>query len=306
MDLRQLRSFVQIVDSASISRAAQRLHVAQPSLSLQVKSLEKELGVKLLSRHAKGVTPTAQGRVFIDHARKILRDVDQISKLLGSTPSNPKGRVAVGIPTSACRGLSYRLIEAAKKRHPDIDVYIVEAMTRGLEEWVQSGKLDVALIYNHRPYDNVAWTEMIVEDLLLITSNSSALPKGGPVRFSDAARLPLTLPGRPNVLRNVVEDLCAAHRIELTVAIDCESLPGIVQLVRHGYFGILPEFAVLDEIARGEVVGVPIVDPTPSWRLSVVLSKSTSNSAASEAVAQIMAETIRSMVQSGIWHAMLQ
>jgi DNA-binding transcriptional LysR family regulator len=65
MDLKQLRSFVQVADSASISKAAERLHVAQPSLSQQVKALEEELGVLLLTRHAKGVTPTGPGRVLV-------------------------------------------------------------------------------------------------------------------------------------------------------------------------------------------------------------------------------------------------
>jgi DNA-binding transcriptional LysR family regulator len=66
---------------------------------------------------------------------------------------------------------------------------------------------------------------------------------------------------------------------------------------------ILPEFAVQDEIARGEVVAVPIIEPTPSWRLSVVRSKATYNSHSSHAVAQLMAETIRAMVKSGLWRA---
>jgi DNA-binding transcriptional LysR family regulator len=305
MDLKQLRSFVQVADLASVSKAAERLHIAQPSLSLQIKSLEAEFGVQLLTRHSKGVTPTAQGRVLADHARKILGDVDQIASLLDSTTTNPTGRVAVGIPTSACRGLSFRLIDAARSRYPGIKVHIVEAMTGGLEEWIQSGKLDVALLYNHRPYENIAWTETVVEDLLAICPPDSDIASQKAVGFGDLARLPMTLPGRPNELRNVIEQVSAKAGIEANVAIDCDSLPGIVQLVRQGYVSILPEFAVQDEIARGEVVAVPIIEPTPSWRLSVVRSKATYNSHSSHAVAQLMAETIRAMVKSGLWRARL-
>jgi DNA-binding transcriptional LysR family regulator len=303
MDLKQLRSFVQVADLASVSKAAERLHIAQPSLSLQIKSLEAEFGVQLLTRHSKGVTPTAQGRVLADHARKILGDVDQIASLLDSTTTNPTGRVAVGIPTSACRGLSFRLIDAARSRYPGIKVHIVEAMTGGLEEWIQSGKLDVALLYNHRPYENIAWTETVVEDLLAICPPGSDIAGQKAVGFGGLARLPMTLPGRPNELRNVIEQVSAKAGIEANVAIDCDSLPGIVQLVRQGYVSILPEFAVQDEIARGEVVAVPIIEPTPSWRLSVVRSKATYNSHSSHAVAQLMAETIRAMVKSGLWRA---
>jgi hypothetical protein len=67
----------------------------------------------------------------------------------------------------------------------------------------------------------------------------------------------------------------------------------------------LPEFAVTDEIARGEVVAVPIVQPTPSWRLSVVRSKATHNAHSGLAIARLMEETIRSMVEGGFWRARL-
>lgn len=75
MDLRQLKYFVQITESGNFSRAAEMLRIAQPSLSQQVKNLEEELGVDLLLRHARGVTPTDMGQQLYDHARRILEEV---------------------------------------------------------------------------------------------------------------------------------------------------------------------------------------------------------------------------------------
>jgi DNA-binding transcriptional LysR family regulator len=76
MDLRQLKYFVQIAESGNFSRAAEVLRIAQPSLSQQIKSLEEELGVKLLVRHARGVTATEHGQQLYDHARRILQELD--------------------------------------------------------------------------------------------------------------------------------------------------------------------------------------------------------------------------------------
>lgn len=303
MDLRQLHYFIQIANSGSFSRAAELLRIAQPSLSLQVKNLEEELGVQLLIRHAKGVTPTDHGKVLYEHACHILKEVDRARDVLQSSATRPIGKVTVGIPTSACRGLSCDLIAATAHQLPGISLHIVEAMTAGLDEWIESGKLDVALLYDRKAFENVAWTEMMVEDLMLIVPPTSPLRHREKVTFRELERVPLVLPGSPNVLRQVVGRHSARLDMELDVAIDCDSLPAITQLVRSGYHTIMPHFAMAFEINAGEMIAIPIVDPTPSWRLSVVLSKRTLNMRGSEAIAEVLARTIGNLVQTGIWHA---
>jgi len=301
IDLRQLRYFVQIADAGSLSRAAEILRVAQPSLSLQIKKLEEGLNVQLLVRHAKGVTLTDHGNLLYEYACHILKEVDRAHDALQSSTTQLVGKVSVGIPTSACRGLSGDLIATAKRELPGISIRIVEAMTAGLDEWIQSGKLDVALLYNHKAFANVAWSEMMVEDLMLIVPPTSPLWGVERISFRELQRIPLVLPGAPNVLRTVMQRYCARLDMELNVAIDCDSLPAIAQLVRGGYYTVMPHFAMAFEIAAGQMSAVPIVDPVPSWRLSVVLSKRTLNSRTSEAVASLMARTIRTMMQKGLW-----
>src|SRR5690606_7865339 len=179
------------------------------------------------------------------------------------------------------------------------------AMTGNLDEWIESGKLDVALLYNHKAYENVAWTEMMVEDMMVIAAADSPIAKRSFVQFRELREIPLVLPGRPNVLRNVLELLCARLDMEVPVCMDCDSLPGLIELVKAGQVTVLPHFAVKDGIDAGTLKAVPLIDPTPSWRLSVVLSRRTSNIYGSQAVAQLMAETIRSLVETGQWQARL-
>ncbi len=306
MDLRQLKYFVQIAESGNFSRAAEVLRIAQPSLSQQMKNLEDELGVGLLVRHARGVTPTEIGQQLYDHARRILQEVDRTRDVIRSQSLTPSGKVSVGLPTSACRGLSLPLITAMAERQPNITLHIVEAMTGYIDDFIQMGRLDVALLYDHRAFENVAWTEMMEEELMLFAPPGHPVIAAGQISFDDMFDLPVVLPGAPNVMRTVIERFAARQGIVPNV-MSCDSLPAIARMVRARHaLAVMPHFAFGDEMARGEMVAVPIVDPTPSWRLSVVVSQRSMNPRGSEAAAKVMADVIAEMVELGIWRAKLR
>jgi DNA-binding transcriptional LysR family regulator len=306
MDIRQLRYFVAIAEQGSLSAAAQALGIAQPSLSQQIKTLEEELGVDLFVRHARGVTLTELGLQFCDHSRRIIQEADRAKEAVRSRSASPAGRVSVGLPTSACRGLSLHLFSAISERLPDIQLHVVEAMTGYLDELVQVGRLDVALLYDHKAFEHVAWTEMMVEDLMLFVPAGSPIGGLASIPFAEVFDMPVVLPARPNVARIVLEQLAARHNVE-PKAMDCDSLPAIGQLVRsRQYNTIMPHFAFATEIERGEMIAIPILDPTPSWRLSVVVSQRTMNMRGSDGVARVMAEVIADLVDQGIWRARLK
>lgn len=303
MDLRQLRYFVQIAETGNFSRAADVLRIAQPSLSQQIRNLEEELGVDLFARHARGATLTEFGQQFYDHARRILGGVERAREVIRSHADNPSGRISVGLPTSAARNLSLPLFRALGRQQPNIVLHIVEAMSGYLDDFIQAGRLDVALLYDHKAFEHVAWTEMIVEDLILFVHPGHELAGAREIRFDTLFDRPVVLPGRPHVLRNVIENLAAKHDVEVN-ALDCDSLPAIARLVcEEGYRAIMPHFAFCDEISRREMVPVPIVSPTPSWRLSVVVSERTINPRGSAAVAGVLANVISELVDTGLWQA---
>lgn len=306
MELRQLRYFLQIADSGSFSRAAEVLSVAQPSLSQHVRSLEDELGVNLLARHRRGVTATEQGRLLCDHVRLILREVERSREALQAAADSPSGVVVLGLPTSACRGLAVPLIRAAAERYPRIAIHLVEAMTGSLDEWMQTGKVDVALLYDRKAFENIVANDVMVEQLQLILPTGHALAGKPAISYRDAASLPLVLPQRPHMIREVVETFAARADVDLPVAINCDSLQAIVALVLDGHATIYPSFALREEIDRGDLVAIPLVDPTPTWRLSIVLSRKAADGRASVAVAQLLDEVSRSLVAARIWDAQLR
>jgi LysR family nitrogen assimilation transcriptional regulator len=273
-----------------------------------MRNLEEELGIELLFRHARGVTPTELGLKFYDHARRILQEVERAKESVRSQSTSPSGRISVGLPTSACRGVSLPLHRTMATALPNIKLHIVEAMSGTLDEWIQSGRLDVALLYDHKAFEHVAWTEMMVEDLMFVVPAAHPVASWREIGFGQVfeQELPVVLPGRPNVLRVVIEQLAARHDVT-PVATDCESLPAIAELVRAQAFAtVMPHFALAAEIERGEMVAIPIVDPIPSWRLSVVVSQRTLNARGSEAVAEVLASVIGDLVERSIWRARLK
>lgn len=303
MDLRQLRSLVYIADSGSLSRAAEILGTSQPSLSQQIKDLETELNVKLLHRHARGVVLTELGHKLCAHARVILKDVAYARETILTQSKSPSGKVLVGIPTSACRGLAGSLIEHCAKKYPNISIHIIEAMTGTLDEWIQTARLDVAVLYDPRAFANISLHGMGTEDLMLIADSNNVILRRSSVNFSEFEHIPVVLPGKQHVLRNLIERLATRQGITTNVVIESDSFSTIVELVKAGYMTIMPHFAMFQEISAGRFGAVAITDPTPTWRFSTVVSQRAINMPSTEAVAQVLIELVRSMIKDGTWRA---
>lgn len=92
---------------------------------------------------------------------------------------------------------------------PHVNLHIVEAMTGYLDELIQAGRLDVALLYDHKAFKHVAWTEMMTEELMLFMRSDNPMAKRKSLSFRNVFKSPVVLPGRPNVARVIVEQLAA-------------------------------------------------------------------------------------------------
>jgi DNA-binding transcriptional LysR family regulator len=147
MDVRQLRYFVSIVDYGSLGKAAEKLFVAQPSLSQQMARLEEELGVSLLLRSNHGVTPTAEGDALYRHARLVLRQMEQLKQEVTKGAGSESGTVAVGLPTTMASVLAVPLFERIQDRYPGIRLQFFESMSGYLNELLANGRLDLAILF---------------------------------------------------------------------------------------------------------------------------------------------------------------
>ena len=313
MDLRQLRYFLAIAEERSISRAAERLCVAQPSLSQHVMRLEADLGVTLLVRSSRGVSTTEAGERLLEHARSLLRAVEAAREDVRTLGAQTRGMVAVGLPSSTSMVLAVPLAEAVREALPDVTLRTMEAMSGHVQDWLEDGAIDLGILYNASGIRHMAVQELMTEDLYLIQSPKacpSATVADGVARRSvalaDVSALPLVLPGRPHGLRELVDRYARATAVPLTVAVEMDALTQIKALVARGSVAtVLALAAVRQELARGELIAVPIAEPAIRRTVSLVRNPSRTSTRASRAVERLMIEEVVGLVQRGVWHGRL-
>jgi DNA-binding transcriptional LysR family regulator len=165
--LRQLEYLVAIVDAGSFTRAAERLHVAQPSLSHQIQSLERELGGALLERLPRGVRPTTAGHDFIPEARAAIAHAERARAAARMALGLQAGQLQIATITSTSAGLLPPILRMWQQRHPAVELGLHEfTHRRSLEDAVRGGDSDLAIAAAPRdwsgPVERLGWEEFVV------------------------------------------------------------------------------------------------------------------------------------------------
>lgn len=172
MEIHQLRYFVEVVRTSSFTRAAERCHVTQPTLSQQVRKLEETLGEPLLQRRREGVRLTSFGHAFYGRALAILAEVKAAQDEAASFRGELKGSLHLGIIPTVAPYLMPRLLKDSLKRFPQITFRITEDTTQNLLQAMREGRLDMSLL--SLPISGNEWVsaELLRDEILV------ALPKG--------------------------------------------------------------------------------------------------------------------------------
>jgi DNA-binding transcriptional LysR family regulator len=183
MTVRQLEVFLAIARAHSFSRAAERIHLSQPTLSEHTRQLEAELGVPLFLRHGRAVTLTEAGRVFEDYATRLVSTLAAGKQAIAELGGLAHGSLVVGASTTPGTYLLPALIARFRKRHPGVSVELRVANSRLVEERVRNGEVDVGVIGGHMlgPTERCV-TAGIVDELALI------VPRDHPTREAAVSR----------------------------------------------------------------------------------------------------------------------
>ena len=302
MDFRQLRYFVSVVDSGSFTAAAERLRIAQPSLSQHVIALEKELGVKLLERQSRGVRVTASGAVFLEHAQTVLADLNRARDAVTATGADVAGRVVVGMPTTIAPLLAVPLLEACLKSLPSVKVHLVESHSGFLREWLDALRLDVALLFNVTDAAGLELTPLVAEELYLISA-ASAAGKVRQVTLREVQKLDLIMAGRSHDLRNTLDSVAFATSGALPVVkAEVDSLSTVKQMVLAGIgHTILPRSAVHRELSDRSLVARRIVRPRIERYAAMATIARRPKTRAQQAVSNLILKLSGELIAGGDW-----
>ncbi|WP_233834998.1 LysR substrate-binding domain-containing protein [Paraburkholderia sp. ZP32-5] len=236
MDMRQLKYFVQIVESGSLSKASRQLFIAQPALSQQMTRLEDEVGKPLLVRSSRGVKPTDNGEALYHHARFILRQLDQAVSVARRDHANVSGRVNLGMaPTTVC-ALGLPLIKHLSAKYPGVVLNVVEALSGHLEHMTRLGELDLAILFSTTAALDLTVEALFEEELFVILPRHSTMiaPGREDITLAELAKLPLILPSPGHGLRRRIT--LEFDRVNLTVdaIAELDSLPLLMHCVADG------------------------------------------------------------------------
>jgi len=275
MDLKQLEYFVRVAEMGSFTKAAMALDVAQPALSRQIRLLEVELRQNLLLRNGRGATPTEAGKLLLEHGRGILHQVARAREELGRVRGALAGRVAIGLPPSLARVLTVPLTRQFRQQLPEASLSITESLSNSMQEWLVTGRLDIAVLYNAQPAPEIELIPLDDEELWLVEPRPPGLseePPPAPVPLAEVARMPLVIPSRPNAVRMHVETEMAAIGMRPTVTLEIDGVPAILDLVADGAGAALLSHNAVASSIRPSAYRVRRIDPPLRTRVALAIS----------------------------------
>ena len=311
MDGHQLRCFLATAELGSVTRAAARLDIAQPTLSQILLRLEDELGIKLFERTARGVHLTDPGRVFQEHARVILRDMDRArAEVRLQDAGTAPAAVSIGLPSSISSLAGARLVVAARERLPNVSVRLDEAFSGHIRTWLEEGRIELGVLHHADALHHLSVRRLAVEDCCLVGPLGRFGPPGlhgiapDPVSLAETHPRPLIMPTREHGLRQLVEREARAQGTELKVDIELDSLNHIRTLVSAGHgYSVLSHSAVQEDLAAGRLSAAPLGRPAIRRPIYLVRNPTRAVTRASVRVEDLLVSLLQGMAANGTWLA---
>jgi DNA-binding transcriptional LysR family regulator len=268
MELRQLAYFVAVVDEAHFTRAAERLRVAQPAVSQQIRRLEGEVGERLLNRDRRRVTLTPAGQALLPYARAALAQVEGGRQAVAALRNLVTGHLSVGLVMPLPDRRVIRAVGAFGRRYPGIELTLVEGETDALLAGLAAGDVQAAFIGlgpGQEPPADMRAVTVAREPAVLAVSPHHPLAERESVPLRELRDLPVVTLVRASRLRTVLDTVCRAAGFAPRIVAETSDLTVMVQLAAEGVGVALLPRSGLDGVT--DLVGIPVTDPSIDRRI---------------------------------------
>ena len=260
---------VSVAETGNFTRASERSHITQPSLSQQILNLEKEVGHKLFHRLGRKAVLTEAGATFLERARRILFDVENAAKELKDSPSLDRVITVGAVPTVAPY-LLVPLIERCRVTHPNLTVHMREDFRSDLTRAVLEGDLDLAVVTLPVKDHRLSIEPLLTEPLLLVVSRSHPLAGRSQVTANDLAEETFVTMGDSSTLAAQIRSFCGDHNFAPKIGYRCAQVATLKLFVAMGAgISILPQVAQLPE-DRGTLTYLRLTGSTPTREIAVI------------------------------------
>ncbi|MEW2635487.1 LysR substrate-binding domain-containing protein [Streptomyces sp. NPDC048389] len=261
MQLQQLRYFTAVAETLHFTRAAERVHVSQPSLSQQIRALEQELGADLFRRARGNIALTDAGQALLPLARRILADTETARREVQEVAQLRRGRVRLGATPSLCTGLLPQVLRTFHDLHPGVEILVEESGSHDLVRELARGALDLALVVLPLPSSSPALStvELLREDLVVVSSPAAPAPPA-PLRIADLAGEPLVMFRHGYDLRDLTVAACRAEGFEPSFTVEGGEMDAVLGFVRAS-LGAAVVPAMVAEGAGGDLRVTALAGP---------------------------------------------
>jgi LysR family transcriptional regulator, hca operon transcriptional activator len=265
MELRHLRYFVAVAEEKSITVAAERrLHTAQPSLSRQLRELEAEVGAELMTRHAHGIELTAAGKVFLDHARLALAQVEAAAAAARRAAHPEERTLALGFLSGCEPEWLPAAMHVLREELPKIEVTISSKHSPQLADDLATGKLDAAFLRPEQGHPDLVYKVLIREPLIVVLPSDHCLASHETISLQDlVGETFIGMADQAPVLSSIIEDYIRRSGIDLKATHRVEYLSMAMSLVASTRgIALLPNFA--RNFLTWSVISRPLAGEAPS------------------------------------------
>lgn len=261
MEIRNLITFLTVAETKNFTRAAERLGYSQSAVTVQIKHLESELGVKLFDRIGKSAALTSYGISFIEYADNAVKAMAKASAFNAETGAG-SGVVRFGIVGSILSFVLTDVLLEYRRRFPNVTVSIFEGPSSEIEKKIRKSELDLAYFLDFKTPSN-DWVRVREEKepLLIVTNPSNPLTKKEKVRFCDLANEDFVLVPKGSNYRTIFDSELVKHNVSITPSVEISNTDLIIRLLKEEPFvTVIPEFAVRRHIRDGSIAPINVED----------------------------------------------
>jgi LysR family hydrogen peroxide-inducible transcriptional activator len=297
MEIHQLRYFVAVAEEKSFSRAAEKVRVAQPSLSQQIQKLEAELGQPLFDRLARRVVLTEAGNGLLPFAHRILNELSSAQRYVSDRGEQPSGEVSVGILPTIAPFIVEQLLERCAARYEQVRLKVVEDVTDNLMRRVEAGEVDLAFISTCRAGSGAHIEFLRDEPLLAVLPNGHRLATRAHVAWRDLQRETVLVLPESNCLSRQIGRWCATHRLKQQ-RVEALQLVTLLAMVSAGRgISLVPVMARNAFEDRNACVFLRFKGVEPKREINLLRNAQHYQSRAAMAVAEVGREVLREALE---------
>ncbi|WFB10686.1 transcriptional regulator CynR [Streptomyces sp. LX-29] len=287
VELRHLRYLLAVAEHASFTRAAEALHISQPTLSQQVKQLERAVRTQLLDRTGRTVRLTDAGEAYVRYARRALQDLAAAERAVLDVTDLSRGTLRLAMTPTFTPYLLGPLAADFHSRHPGISLEIREMTQDHIESGLLADELDLGIAFGGPHLSGVAATALFTETLsLVVGAGHPRVGRAGPLPVDELATVDLALLSGDFATRGHVDAYLAAHRVRPRIAVEANSVSALIELVRRTDLAtVLPDAIAHDDPRLHPLAPDP---PLPPRTVTLLRRESAYTSAATRAFTRLL------------------